>query len=72
MRLLFSLKHHPQDATERLQGRRLKNDLEEKMLKEHTEWEKYKRENKHNYPQVKLKKLKLDKLGATPGLCRAP
>ncbi len=34
---------------------RLKPDLEEKMLKEHAEWEKYK--NRHNYPQVKLKRL---------------
>ena len=41
---------------------RLKPDLEEKMLKEHAEWEKYKRENRHNYPQVKLKRLKSDKL----------
>ena len=38
---------------------RLKPNLNEKMLKE---WEKYKQENKHNYPQVKLKRLKLDKL----------
>ena len=36
---------------------RLKPDLEEKMLKEHAEWEKYKWENRHNYPQVKLKRL---------------
>ena len=41
---------------------RLKPDLEEKMLKEYEEWEKYKRDNKHNYPQVKLKRLKSDKL----------
>ena len=41
---------------------RLKPDLEEKMLKEYEEWEKYKRENKHTYPQVKLKRLKSDKL----------
>ena len=41
---------------------RLKPDLEERMLKEHAEWEKYKRENKHTYPQVKLKRLKSDKL----------
>ena len=36
---------------------RLRPDLEEKMLKEYKEWEKYKRENKH-----KLKRLKSDKL----------
>ena len=42
------------------------------MFKEHAEWEEYKRENKHNYPQVKLKRLKLNRLGATPGLCRVP
>ena len=41
---------------------RLRPDLEEKMLKEYKEWEKYKRENKHSYPQVKPKKLKSDKL----------
>ena len=41
---------------------RLRPDLEEKMLKEYEEWEKFKRENKHNYPQVKLKRLKSDKL----------
>ena len=41
---------------------RLRPDLEEKMLKEYDEWEKYKRKNKHNYPQVKLKRLKSDKL----------
>ena len=34
---------------------RLKPDLKEKMLKEHAEWEKYK--NRHNYSQVKLKRL---------------
>ena len=41
---------------------RLRPDLEEKMQKEYEEWEKYKRENKHNYPQVTLKRLKSDKL----------
>ena len=41
---------------------RLRPNLEEKMLKEYKEWEKYKRENKHSYPQVKPKKLKSDKL----------
>ena len=41
---------------------RLRPDLEEKMLKEYKKWEKYKRENKHSYPQVKLKRLKLEKL----------
>ena len=51
---------------------RFKHDLEEKMLKDHKEWEEYKRENKRKYPLVKLQRLKLDNLGATPGLCRAP
>ena len=41
---------------------RLRPNLEEKMLKEYKEWEKYKWENKHSYPQVKPKKLKSDKL----------
>ena len=41
---------------------RLRPNLEEKMLKEYKEWEKYKRENKHSYPHVKLKRLKLKKL----------
>ena len=41
---------------------RLKPDLEDRMLKEYEEWAKYKRENKHTYPQVKLKRLKSDKL----------
>ena len=51
---------------------RLKPNLEERILKEDEEWEEYKRKNKHNYPQVKLKRLKLNRLGATPGLCKAP
>ena len=31
-------------------------------MAEYEEWQKYKRENKHTYPQVRLKKLKADKL----------
>ena len=41
---------------------RLRPYLKEKMLKEYEEWEKYKREKKHSYPQVKLKRLKSNKL----------
>ena len=46
---------------------RLKPDLEEKMFKEYEEWEKYKRENKHTYPQVKLKsRTNLSKVTKSP------
>ena len=43
---------------------RRKANLEERILKEHEEWETYRRENKNKYPQVKFQRLKLDKLGA--------
>ena len=37
-------------------------ELDKKYMAEYEEWQKYKRENKHTYPQVRLKKLKADKL----------
>ena len=37
-------------------------ESEKKHMTEYLEWQKYKRENKHTYPHVKLKKLKADKL----------
>ena len=48
---------------------RRKANLEGKILKEHEEWEKYRRENKNNYPQVKLQRLKVDKVGSSSGSC---
>jgi len=41
---------------------RLDAESEKKHMTEYLEWQKYKRENKHTYPHVKLKKLKADKL----------
>jgi len=41
---------------------RLDAESEKKHMTEYLEWQKYKRENKHTYPHVRLKKLKADKL----------
>jgi len=41
---------------------RLDEDKDRKYMEEYREWQKYKRENKHTYPHVRLKRLKADKM----------
>ena len=41
---------------------RLDAEKDKKYMEEYQEWQKYKRENKHTYPHVRLKKLKADKM----------